>query len=136
MSERDGEKIAGGIGGTDADKSAIERIAARRADLRSHKRPPVSGSHQIDLDDVDAAGEKLGWSFAKFIEARLALIPGTDEFQHGPPTGDNPGYEYVKTTSDAAGSTTIVIYQLRGGKRDASLPVAFADGSVSEAKSP
>lgn len=48
-----------------------------------------------------------------------------------PLTGDNPGYEYVKPPADVKSSAaTIVLYQLRGGKRDATLPVAFLDGSV------
>ena len=45
-----------------------------------------------------------------------------------PLTGDNPGYEYVKPTgADASG---VVLYQLKGGVRDTSLPAAYADGSV------
>jgi hypothetical protein len=48
-----------------------------------------------------------------------------------PLTGDKPGYEYVKP---ADASIVIFLYQLRNGKRDTSLPVAFSDGSVREAK--
>ena len=51
-----------------------------------------------------------------------------------PLTGDNPGYEYIKPKDDAPSATTIVLYQLRGGKRDGSLKVAFKDGSVGDAK--
>lgn len=48
-----------------------------------------------------------------------------------PLTGDNPGYEYVKPVDESAGmSQTVVLYQLRGGKRDETLPVAYLDGSV------
>jgi hypothetical protein len=70
--------------------------------------------------------------------------PGLPDFSNGkdyaalianPVTGDNPGYEYVKPKDDAPGRTTIMLYQLRGGKRDESLPVAFMDGSVRDAKS-
>lgn len=46
-----------------------------------------------------------------------------------PLTGDDPGYEYVKPTG-TDNSKTAMIYQLRDGKRDESLPAAFADGSV------
>ncbi|MGA2065057.1 MAG: hypothetical protein ABSG86_08810 [Thermoguttaceae bacterium] len=52
-----------------------------------------------------------------------------------PLTGDNPGYEYVKPKDDAPSATTIMLYQLRGGKRDETLKVAFKDGSVRDAKS-
>jgi hypothetical protein len=45
-----------------------------------------------------------------------------------PLTGDNPGYEYVKPKDK--GLNNIVLYQLRGGKRDNTLSVAYADGSV------
>lgn len=51
-----------------------------------------------------------------------------------PLTGDDPGYEYVKPGAEGNESTTIVLYQLRNGKRDTSLPVAYANGSVAEAK--
>ncbi len=51
-----------------------------------------------------------------------------------PLTGDNPGYEYVKPKD--GGTAPVVLYQLRGGKRDESLPVAFRDGSVRLANSP
>ena len=43
-------------------------------------------------------------------------------------TGDNPGYEYVKPADNSADA--VILYQLRGGKRDLSLAVAYADGSV------
>lgn len=46
-----------------------------------------------------------------------------------PLTGDEPGFEYVRPGA-TADSTTIVFYQLRAGKRDLSLPVAYLDGSV------
>jgi hypothetical protein len=45
-----------------------------------------------------------------------------------PFTGDNPGYEYEKPSDGHA----VVLYQMRGGKRDLSLPIAHADGSVRE----
>ena len=48
-----------------------------------------------------------------------------------PATGDNPGYEYVKPTHDEVNmAETIIIYQLTGGERDLTLPVAYADSSV------
>ncbi|NLT72337.1 MAG: hypothetical protein GXX91_16810 [Verrucomicrobiaceae bacterium] len=47
-----------------------------------------------------------------------------------PVTGDDPGYEYVKPTGDDP--RTIILYQLSNGKRDTTLPVGHADGSVSQ----
>lgn len=48
-----------------------------------------------------------------------------------PLTGDDPGYEYVKPPTDVETSaSTIVLYQLRDGKRDSTIPAAYLDGSV------
>lgn len=48
-----------------------------------------------------------------------------------PLTGANPGYEYVKPAEEPESySSTIIFYQLRDGKRDETLPVAYLDGSV------
>jgi hypothetical protein len=50
-----------------------------------------------------------------------------------PLTGDNPGYEYVKPQgkdNDAGFGSQVVLYQIRGGKRDTTLQVGYADGSV------
>ena len=54
-----------------------------------------------------------------------------DELMHNPVTGDNPGYEYVKPPPDADPKTTVILYQLREGRRDTTLRVGFADGHVS-----
>ena len=50
-----------------------------------------------------------------------------------PVTGDNPGYEYVKPQEDAPPGT-ILLYQLRDGKRDLDLKVTLLDGSVGVGK--
>ena len=52
-----------------------------------------------------------------------------------PLTGDDPGYEYVRPKgrhSDPGfhASQQVILYQLRGGNRDTSLKVGYADGSV------
>ena len=49
-----------------------------------------------------------------------------------PITEENPGYEYVKPTDDANPATTVILYPLRGGERDTSLKVGYADGRVAE----
>ena len=51
-----------------------------------------------------------------------------DELITNPVTGDRPGYEYVKPASDSFDA--VILYQLRGGERDLTLPVAYADGAV------
>lgn len=63
-----------------------------------------------------------------------AIGDGKDyaELLKNPYTGDDPGYEYEKP----ADAHAIELYQLRGGKRDLSLPVCYADGSVREKDSP
>ena len=43
-------------------------------------------------------------------------------------------FEYVKPKDE--GASAVMLYQLRGGKRDENLPVAFSDGSVRLANSP
>ena len=45
-------------------------------------------------------------------------------------TGDDPAYEYVKPVSDNV--RTIILYQLRNGNRDTTLPVAYSDGSIGQ----
>jgi hypothetical protein len=63
---------------------------------------------------------------------RTELFPDSVDLtgRVNPITGDDPGYEYVKPAKYDL--DTVVIYQLRYGERDTSLPVAFADGSVGE----
>lgn len=55
------------------------------------------------------------------------------EMPKNPYTGDDPGYEYVQPkpySEYEAGeeSRTVMLYQLRDGERDTSLPVCFVDG--------
>jgi hypothetical protein len=48
-----------------------------------------------------------------------------------PLTGDDPGYEYAQPPEGTTvGQAVPIIYQLRGGKRDSSLAVGYANGSV------
>ena len=59
-------------------------------------------------------------------------IPDLDVLLVNPVTMDDPGYEFVKPPvgEGVSWSETIILYQLRNGARDTSLPVGFADGSV------
>lgn len=56
-----------------------------------------------------------------------------EKVMKNPITGDKPGYEFVKPAEENPASSTIVLYQLRGGKRDASLDVGRADGATGPA---
>lgn len=58
------------------------------------------------------------------------------ELMHNPITGDEPGYEYVSPPTDADPETTVILYQLRDGQRDAELRVGFASGRVSQLSQP
>ena len=50
-----------------------------------------------------------------------------------PVTHSEPGYEYVKPPAGTLQlSQVIVLYQLRNGKRDTALPVAYGDGHVAD----
>lgn len=63
----------------------------------------------------------------------LIPIHGNTLVLSNPITGEEPGYDYVKPTiapDDPQASTTVVIYQLRHGKRDTELEVGYLDGSV------
>ena len=54
-----------------------------------------------------------------------------DALVTNPLTGANPGYEYVKPADEPESySSTVVLHQLRNGKRDDTLPAAYLDGAV------
>jgi len=55
-----------------------------------------------------------------------------EQLMSNPVTGDNPGYEYVKPSDNADPTTTVILYQLRGGQRATDLQVGFADNHLSE----
>ena len=56
--------------------------------------------------------------------------PGLAPMLKNPITGDDPGYEFVKPTEAEPGADTPLLYQLRGGQRDESLGIGYADASV------
>ena len=69
------------------------------------------------------------------LDQIVSIIAGNSDTKMlltNPITGDNPGYEYIKPAADADPATTIVMYQLSGGKRDTSLPVLYADYKVNK----
>jgi hypothetical protein len=65
------------------------------------------------------------------LEALKPLVTNYDQLIENPLTGDNPGYELV---ANPAGRNPVWMYQIRQGKRDESLDVLFADGTVKPLK--
>ncbi len=62
-------------------------------------------------------------------------VGGPEVFQYlmkNPLTGDDPGYEYVKPPDDTplSASDVIIIYQLRDGHRDTTLPSCTLGGTA------
>lgn len=53
-----------------------------------------------------------------------------------PHTGDDPGYELANPGGAYTGGHEAMIYQLREGERDASLRVAYQDGSIGKYEAP
>lgn len=63
----------------------------------------------------------------------LPILDGNTSVLSNPITGDEPGYDYVKPSispDSSLASRTVVIYQMRRGKRDTDLDVGYLDGSV------
>jgi outer membrane murein-binding lipoprotein Lpp len=68
---------------------------------------------------TDYAGAKIGGG-----KDYAALVKN-------PATGADPGYEYVKPSEKPDSyEKTVVLYQLRDGKRDETLKAGYLDGSV------
>jgi hypothetical protein len=57
-----------------------------------------------------------------------------NKLMKNPLTGDDPGYEYVQPKGKRGDadfdSQQVILYQLRGGKRDTRLKVGYLDGAV------
>ena len=71
--------------------------------------------------------EQNGGKHPPSLEALKPLVTNYDQLIENPLTGDNPGYELV---AKPTGRNPVWMYQLRQGKRDDSLDVLFADGTV------
>lgn len=65
------------------------------------------------------------------LEALKPLVTNYDQMIENPLTGDNPGYELV---ANPTGRNPVWMYQIRQGKRDETLDVLFADGTVKPLK--
>jgi hypothetical protein len=79
---------------------------------------------------IIAQRDQNSGAWPESLDEVRANVPGYDQLIVNPVTKDNPGYEYVKPPDGADAATTVIIYQLRGGARDESLPKGYADGSV------
>ena len=75
-----------------------------------------NGKYPESLDELKSAAAGLGQDFSALLV--------------NPATGDNPGYEYVKPTRAVEAADGVIMYQLRDGKRDMTLPVLYVDGAV------
>ncbi len=81
------------------------------------------GEWPKSLSDVKAEAESAASAYG--LKKTFA------ELMKNPATGDDPGYEYLVPTRSVS-DEEVLLYQLRGGKRDTSLPACFQSGSVRE----
>ena len=85
--------------------------------------------HQMGIAMANYRAKNGGWP--ESLEEISPYLEGeVSELMTNPITGDDPGYEYVRPDMNIAPPKTVVLYQLRDGRRDTTLPVLFADGSV------
>ena len=108
----------------------IHTPGARDAALRLSSR---NNMKQITMALLQHYEEKGQWPDG--LDELLPLLENHQAVFHNPLTGDKPGYEYVKPSrplEEINAAETIVLYQLRNGKRDPNLAVAYLDGQVPE----
>jgi hypothetical protein len=91
--------------------------------------------HKLQLAMIEWANEH-GGEWPERLDQIKDKVGGADALANllkNPLTGDDAGYEYVKPKGkmgEAEFHSQVVLYQTRGGKRDTSLKVGYADGSV------
>ena len=92
--------------------------------------------HKLQLTLMEYAQKHEG-KWPDNLEQIQEQVGGDAAFKKlmkNPLTGDDPGYEYVKPKDDAGDAAAlgqqVVLYQLRGVKRDTSLKVGYGDGRV------
>jgi hypothetical protein len=108
----------------------IHTPGARDAALRVSSR---NNMKHIVLALLEHYEDKEQWPDG--LDELLPLLENNQAVLHNPLTGDKPGYEYVKPSGpleEIKAAETIVLYQLRNGKRDPNLAVAYLDGQVPE----
>ena len=112
-------------------KPTMEKMAAESKKQAMAARAR-NNLYQIGFALLDYQSKNQKWP-TSLDDIKEELGDEYDDVMTNPVTGDTPGYEYVKPTSDDLEkglSKTVVLYQLRDGKRDESLDVFYATGSV------
>lgn len=112
----------------------LQTSKIRQAALRVSSRNNIQ---QLLLALGDFHDEQQQWP--DHLSELVPLLDGNTSVLSNPLTGEDPGYEYVKPTlppNDPKAKSTIVIYQLRRGKRDTELEVGYLDGSVRQLADP
>jgi hypothetical protein len=80
------------------------------------------GQWPDSLDQVKEQAEKTATDMG--VDKDFATL------MKNPLTGDDPGYEYVKPAEGDPLETTVMLYQLRGGTRDTTLPKCYQSAAV------
>ena len=80
------------------------------------------GQYPDSLDQVKEQAEKAA--------ADMGVDKDFATLMKNPLTGDDPGYEYVKPAEGDPLEETVMLYQLRGGKRDETLAKCYMSASV------
>lgn len=101
------------------------RPAAYKNQSVNRMKNLLEGVLEYRAENNDMWPEKLD-DTREFTDRRI----GYENMIGNPYTHDNPGYEYIKPSPNADPSKTVVLYQLRDGKRDINLRVGFGDGRV------
>jgi hypothetical protein len=121
--------LAISVSGCFAPALQAVRDKARQASSLNKMRQLVVGV--LAYQDEHEKWPKRFKDIREYTEGKAGLKKLLDN----PATGDNPGYEYVRPSSDNKSSDgkrskLILIYQLRDGERDRKLAVAYADGHI------
>ena len=106
--------------------AACNREKAEQADMLA--RAVNSSLHMRTLIAACLQYESEVGAWPENLHQVKVFVKDFSETMKNPLTGDDPGYEYVKP--EVMDEKTVVLYQLRGGKRDLSLKVGYYNGSI------
>jgi hypothetical protein len=116
--------------GSSGSSSALSDGGGDRAEDSRHNM------HKLQIALLEYADKKNGeWpDRLDQIKEDVGGEAAMAKLMKNPLTGDDPGYEYVKPKGNLNDkrfdSQQVILYQLRGGKRDTSIKVGYADASV------
>ena len=101
------------------------------------KKNSTDNMKELSLAIVNYRGTNKAWP-DNLDQVKPFVLNGKDfaKLMANPLTGDNPGYEYVKPKDSDPAISTMILYQLKDGKRDSTLPTGFADGSTRDPSKP